>query len=553
MKQQPPRAAAITDSHRRGLDRASSATAARRYDLVARLPVSLIVVVAAAAGLALVHFDLGPTLAFNDDWVYAWSVAHMQLTHIRLMPQQSAVALVQVIWAWAVTLGHADPRYLRLSELPFAALAAVSSYRLARRLGAASIWAAVSGVALLCNPLYLNLATTFMSDVPYVALVLATCWAALTWMQDRKRRYLTIVLAGLCMFQRQAALLLPAAITLALLADRKRRGIERDDIVALAGLWITVAIAAALPNLTGIAPPTQSIYLARLQTIFDPIRVLQIITTAPGLIAFAAIPFAVGMWLRPTAVSNGGRAPMVAVLIALLGVVPIVTFSPLLLFPGNTWTYQGFTPALCGHKPLGMLSWIYLANELAAIGTLGVVWVARRGDWTPTTLAGGPALLLAVSASQLCVLVLPLSVFDRYFLPVVAPVLPVMAWLVSGASRQKAASIAAVAWLAVGVVVYATFEQDYQSWQVARDQAAHLAYTTNRPADVAAGYEANGVYVDLPQLNATGQVMPYQQVDNGPTHPLAVLVYSSQHDHRSGYNYSSLLASGRVVIASSCP
>ena len=44
--------------------------------------------------LLVVAFDLGPPLAFNDDWGMAWDVRHFNPLHISMYPSDSALALV---------------------------------------------------------------------------------------------------------------------------------------------------------------------------------------------------------------------------------------------------------------------------------------------------------------------------------------------------------------------------------------------------------------------------------------------------------------------------
>jgi hypothetical protein len=104
-----------------------------------------------------------------------------------------------------------------------------------------------------------------------------------------------------------------------------------------------------------------------------------------------------------------------------------------------------------------------------------------------------------------------------------------------------------------GVLAYAAGEQDYQAWQAARDQAARLAYTTYPAEDVAAGYEAYGVYVELPLFERTGHLSRPITGDDlvptllGPLHPRARLEFAGPGDPRPGADYGSL-ASGRIVI-----
>ncbi len=43
-------------------------------------------VIGGVALLLVVAFDLGPPLAFNDDWGFAWDVRHFNPLHIHMYP-----------------------------------------------------------------------------------------------------------------------------------------------------------------------------------------------------------------------------------------------------------------------------------------------------------------------------------------------------------------------------------------------------------------------------------------------------------------------------------
>ncbi|TMF79296.1 MAG: hypothetical protein E6I15_02135, partial [Chloroflexi bacterium] len=136
--------------------------------------------------LLVVAFDLGPPLAFNDDWGMAWDVRHFNPLHISMYPSDSALALVQVVFAWLVTLGHGDQRLLRLSEVAFILLAMYSGHRLARHLGADPTWSAIAAIAPLAFPVFTADATTFMTDVPYVGLLSAAVLGGVRWREGRR-------------------------------------------------------------------------------------------------------------------------------------------------------------------------------------------------------------------------------------------------------------------------------------------------------------------------------------------------------------------------------
>ena len=174
--------------------------------------------------------------------------------------------------------------------------------------------------------------------------------------------------------------------------------------------------------------------------------------------------------------------------------------------------------------------------------------------WGPTLSVGGTvALARRFSASQfLPLMAVPWFIYDRYFFPVMAPLIPVIAAVATRAQYQRAARAWATAAIAAGLVLYAIGEQDYLAWQAARDRAAHLAYGMASPEQVQAGFEANAVYVELPRYERTGHADLFAIL--GPANPQITLLFAPTPDprkgmsSREGVSYSSL-APGRIELA----
>jgi hypothetical protein len=503
-----------------------------------------------AGGLALlllVIFDLGPPLAFNDDWLFTWSVHHLS-AHVHLYPGQAPYALVQIVWAVAVGgLHHGDIRLLRLSLVPFTLLAGISSYRLARDLGADAFWAAVAGVLLLCTPIYMNLAASFMSDVPYVALVLATTLTGTAWVGRGKARAACVVLAMLATFQRQNGLLLAPALTAALLVRYSGR-LHLGDLGWLAGLWLASGAALLLPVALGAAAVGQASHTAAISLV-RPATVAGNITRLPAVAAVILVPF-LGFLLTSRLGSAARRLSLRLGIAAMALIAAYLALFP----PNNTWTLRGFGPlTILGPKPFALPPVVLGVLILAGAATAGsLVWRWRAFD--PRGLRPGATLPLLVSSFQLLPILLVPQAFDRYYLPVLAPLVPVLAARAGTSGRNPWAAGWAVCCLAAGIAIFAVLEQDYQAWQEARDRAAQMAYQRAAPAQVNAGYEANAVYVELPEHSRSGW---YGAVDGvgkgdptveGPPHPALVLVFAPPGDPRPGVSYWSL-APGRVVIS----
>src|SRR2546425_6849868 len=206
-------------------------------------PVAIIWALAATGLVLLVIFDLSPPLAFNDDWMYSWSVRQLVTGHgLRAFPESTALALPQVVWGALFSLGHPDPRLLRLSVVPVVALTAWVSFVLARRLGADRFWSAVAGTTLLAMPLFMTNATSFMTDNVFVGIVMAVALTSLGWASQGKWRWLCVGLLVLAPPQRQVRPGVMPALVLALLLVR-RKGWARTDTAASVAVGVLPAAA----------------------------------------------------------------------------------------------------------------------------------------------------------------------------------------------------------------------------------------------------------------------------------------------------------------------
>jgi hypothetical protein len=529
--------------------RQATARPAGRFRLSLDLPTAAILTLAAAGLAALVIFDLSPPLAFNDDWMYSWSVRQLVAGHgLHSFPESTALALVQVIWGAAFSLGHADQRLLRLSVVPLVLLTGWCSYRLARRLGADRFWSSVAGATLLAMPLFMANATSFMSDNFYVGLLMAIALTSVAWIRGGRWRWLCVTLVVLAPLQRQVGIALVPAVTLGLLLW-KRPTWQRSDSLALAAIW-TLPAAALLA--AGRLVVGQPLYAGAPPLGFN---VEHAVFPLPAMLGLALIPFLAALAFRPAA---PGRESWWSVASAGLGVVGVIgCLADLsqfgMTFPGNVLSPLGFTAILPGSKPPIFPGPVFRALEIAAVTSFVALFILRRRWWTPRALGGDALLLVLLSAFQfLPLMAVEWFVYDRYFLPVIAPLIPVIAAVAARAHHQGAARTWAAAAIAAGLTLYVVGEQDYLAWQSARDRAALLAYQTASPDQVQAGFEANAVYVELPRYERTGRADLFAVL--GPAHPDITLVFAPAADPRRGVSlrpgvsYSSL-APGRIELA----
>jgi hypothetical protein len=502
----------------------------------------------------LIYFDAASPLSSNDDWMMAWEARH--LWPLAIYPTQAPLALTQVYFAGLVTIGHTDLRLLRLSVIPFVLLTAYSVYRIARLLTADRFWSGVAAVACLGCPLYMATATTFMTDVPYTALLMAAAAAAVFWITRGTGRVVCILFTGLASVERQIGLLIPIAVTvgLVLAARAARRRLGLPDILALATLWLVVIACYLLP-ITLQIHAGESLIRGETVRSLNPEFPFAATLVLPWMIGLGLMPFGAALLLTSPEVRRLKNRVgwLILGLILLAGGVAILRYRS--LFPGNVFTRSALHYTLqAGSKPRIYPLWLFAGLQVAAALTAAGL-VRRSRQWTLGTLQPAGIMLLVLAVSQwVPLLVVNYSVFDRYYIPVFLPLLPVAALLASRCSRRTVAQVAAIASLAIGLGVYVVGEQDYQAWMAARYQAAQLAYTMAPATEVDAGYEQNGVYVGLPYYERTGTILPgksgYRIRDFsfvGPADPVLEVATVGPGDPRPGFDYRSL-APGRVIV-----
>jgi len=527
--------------------RPASARPAGRFWLAADLPSAAIVTLAVAALVALIVFDLSTPLAFNDDWMYSWSVRQLVAGHgLHTFPESTALALVQVVWGAAFSLGHADQRLLRLSVVPLVFLTAWCSYRLARRLAADRFWSLVAGATLLAMPLFMTNATSFMSDNFYVGLLMAVALTGVAWITGGRWRWLCVALLIMAPLQRQVGLALVPALTLGLLLW-KRPTWTRADSLAVVAMWTLPAAALVVAGRLAVSQPLYSVVGPAQYNIGHAIFPL------PAMLGLALIPFLVALALRPAAPSRESGWSLMSAALGVVGaigcLVDLLQFG--MTFPGNVFSPLGFAAILAGSKPPIFSGPVFRAIEIAAVTTFVLLFVLRRRWWTLRAHPPDAVFLVLISALQFFpLLAVQWFIYDRYYFPVIAPLIPLVAALAARANHQGAARAWATAAIAAGLTLYVVGEQDYVAWQVARDRAAQLAYQLASPDQVQAGFEANAVYVELPSYERTGRADFFAIL--GPAHPQITLLFAGAGDPRPGVSYSSL-APGRIVLASPPP
>lgn len=205
---------------------------------------------AIAVGAVLVTAAIGIRGDFplSDDWSYAYS-SDVLCTEgvLRFLPWTGA-SLVFQTWYGALLCRLFGPSFeiLRASTILLATLGAVGFDRL---LATAGVTGRIRTLALVCfalGPLYVNLAFTFMTDVPFTVAAVWAGYAYVHGFANGRRRSLVLggIASAAALLIRQHGVFVAAAAALTALGTRDRPWRDRLlDAIAAAAFPAVVAIA----------------------------------------------------------------------------------------------------------------------------------------------------------------------------------------------------------------------------------------------------------------------------------------------------------------------
>lgn len=480
----------------------------------------------------------------SDEWMYQWSAQQLAAGHLRIWPELSPLSLVQGAAAAAMFHLGAPLSIARLTEIPFLLLCAVTTAMTAMRLGATRSWAAVTGTSVALSPVLLFTATGLLSDAAYLGLLGTGMYLGVRWLQNGAGLVAVVGIALLAGLQRQFGVELLAALGLVVMFRRERRALPLGVGLVVAGAISTALLLAGPPALriSGVrigelaSNPVPSLLLKSLGLVFE----------FGPMLGLAALPLAMRLWLSPAP----GRTSRWSLVPFVLGVATVTGSSFLALrtggsiFPGPILDPRGLGAldriAYAG-KPSPYPAFLALVFMLIVIAAAAAALLRCSGRWVQWDRRGCLAFLLLLAGLQVAPLLI-VGIGDRYFMPIVLVLAPVLALMASsGPSRWPKLSAAwAVGGLMMLVGVYVVGEADFLAWHNARHQLAIAAYAAFSIREPNLGEDGSVRYI-IPIYERTGVVVP---PDN---HPELLLEFAAASDPRPGVAYGPWPVAGKVV------
>jgi hypothetical protein len=491
----------------------------RRADLAACALLAGLWMLAALATGPVGDFPL------NDSWAYGLPVrALVETGELRLTDWQSMPLVAQLLWGalFCLPAGFSFTA-LRVSTLVLGGGAVLALYALLRRCGAAPALAGLGAASLAANPIFMALAHTFMTDVPFLAWALLGVLFLVRGVDEGRRGLFAAGIGFVIAATLTRQLGLGIALAFAAAAPlRERLGARSLARACLPLLLCAVALVAWEAQL-GALGQLPALYGAKLAELMDALGAL-----AHGRVAALRHPLERAGWLALYA--GAGVLPLAAALAApslcrarrrsaLCALAAAATASVLVSVGagipalGNVWIDFGIGPRTLPGPALpglprgvwwGVNATALLAAAIAAVHAaraLARVWARARAR-EPLGDAWRPAFLALLALVGFAPVALTDGVaFDRYF----AALVPwVLALVIEGARQRRAPRRRALgvgyALAAAGLALGVAATHDYVAWNRARWEAG--AWLLARPGvvrqDVDGGFEWNN-YLSLAQ------------------------------------------------------
>jgi hypothetical protein len=496
-----------------------------RRTLLSPILLDLGVITIAWVALALLANPTGE-FPLNDDWSYSRSVhtllsqGRLELTGFTAMP-----LLAQVLWGamFCLPFGFSFMA-LRVSVWVLGLAGLAATYVLLRALSAPRGLILLAVLLLGVNPLYFALSLTFMTDVPFIALSVASLCYLSHGMQTGARLSLGIgfLLALLALLIRQLALAILIGFCLAYVAGHgvNRKTLILGSLPTVSALGVLGAYQLLLRLTTGLPRLYNRPYDPILES--SPLNVFAI---AAELLKRTGIELVyLGVFLLPLCVVVAatrwkhattrrrllGAGSGLAVF--LVGTGWLLANAELMPLSGNVLYDVGVGPPLLRDTYVLALPHLPRAPQyfwlgVTAGGGVGAILLVYLALTTVRTLAWRPAtvavrretipIILATSAGSLYFGLATVTGFlDRYLIWMV----PLGMVCVVAAARREWMAYRWMSHVCLGLVAgYGLFSvaatHDYFAWNRARWQAlTYLDSVGVSSTEVDGGFEFNGWY-----------------------------------------------------------
>ncbi len=476
----------------------------------------------------------------QDDWAYALAVRALIDEGVYRIPDFVSTNLGPLVhwgalFCWPFGFSFTA---LRISTLVMGLVGIGGVYFLFREVWGDRRLALVAAAAVLVNPIYFSLANTFMTDVPFVALI-SVAMALIVRGLRREDRIALVAGLALCLVAvlvRQFALVILGAFACAWVARRGARPAEifkalmplAAGIAAHVGFNHWLYRSGRKGSSTGISDITTAgfgefvgefIYssthelfnvINELGLFLLPISVLCTVAhfgrTAQGRASHrtrwpALLAIAFGAAITWLILADHRTMPLSGDTLHYFGIGPLMLRDTLLIgwnLPPYTQPLKDFWAAMTGFAIVGATLIVY------AFAKGGAAWLERARTLRESLSRAWPFIFFAVAGLAYLAILLLLAMrhdlFDRYLLPlvvIVALALPAIGMHAAAGKWRRSAYAFACAWLLASACWSVIATHDFLAWNRARWMALSDLMDKQgvSPRDIDGGYEFNGWFL----------------------------------------------------------
>lgn len=468
------------------------------------------IVLLLTAFLAVVVVNPEGDFPLNDDWQYAYPLKQLvENGRLQFQGYFAPNIIAQVGWGYVfcVAFGGFSFTILRYSTLVAGLIGVLIFASTARQLGANEGQSRLGGWLLCFNPLFFSLAFSFMSDVPFLTLMLVSsyCFGLYFRKNDALSLLLGILFCLLAFLVRQPGIVLLPALGVCLLWEKGLKGsvfAKATGLLALAVLAYVLFEKWGKPWL-GIAEN----YVPVTQLYFDQVL------TSPAHFLSELAKKALKTWIYigffglPLIPFWGHQLPRSIFSLKNIGGVLFLNAALLLLlhlggkifpFGGNILFNFGLGPELLAdvytigvqNTPQWPEPVFYVLNFISQVSATVLTYILLRQYQANSDGQRRFFRFLLLANLFYLPLMSITSFFDRYLLfTLVSVFLALLPGLKMSGSPLNWIVLAAMSLFSV----LAT--KDYLAWNRARQQAFQYLQEQNIPiTKIDAGYEYNGWY-----------------------------------------------------------
>jgi len=519
----------------------------------------------------------------NDDWAFARSVKRFLETGTFQPTAWAAMPLLtQTLWGslFCLPAGFSF-NALRCSTLVMSAAGVMVTYFTLRHVHPSRLVAVCGALTVALNPIYFALSYTFMTDVGFTALMMASALFLFRNLNSGNTVEL-IIGTGFALaatLSRQLALAVPLSFAICIIWTRGNRKDwwARALVPLLLSVGGLLAYQHWMQSLGRLPVASAKMNMRVYGTLSDPLLLLRGFSdhARPAVIYLGWFAFPLSMLLvgkRALGKSFGRWLPaaLVGVGFLLLCADDLIHKSLMMPIIGNILVVQGIGPltvheAFDSEPPylpsIGKTFWLIVTlfgvfgGALLLANIVAGICRCWRSYWVlklPIELSAGVFFLLSLAGYL--VTILALGGLDRYYMPALPLCLVGAAAIAAPKFASRSVEAAATgsptlpllcalisACLLAFMGVFAVFgTADYLNWNRARWRALNDLMATGKatPSDVDGGFEFNGWYLYDPNYKARrGQIFWWVQRDD------YMVAFSEQpgYDVVKEYPYSNWL------------